>query len=147
MRTSLHPVRFEKVNRRPRAVRPRIVRVDNESSSASCPGAPPPFQDALQYLGSIIGRVELGALSQSRDNVEPGGIPGDRHHRFRRVNRVPPSLWNVFARREPYEFMVGREVEPGLVQGYHVMPGSVFLLLEEPGQLWRDAHPHPLLIV
>jgi hypothetical protein len=48
---------------------------------------------------------------------------------------------NLFVQSKPDQLVVQIEIEPGLIKGHDVVPGSLLLTLQNGQRLWRECHP------
>jgi hypothetical protein len=69
---------------------------------------------------------------EERNCVEPCGIQDDGDHQFVALNRDACPLGNSFIRSKPNRTVFGTTITTRLIQGYNVMPGSLFLDLKHP---------------
>jgi hypothetical protein len=106
-----------------------------------------PLREWPEYFALIIAAVEVAPIWKNSYYVESHGIPDNGDHLLFALNSDTWSLGNFFPRSEPNRFMVGTIIESQLVQGYNVMPGSLFLDLEHPEQRRRQFNASQFLSV
>jgi hypothetical protein len=61
--------------------------------------------------------IEIAALQEGFQNMEPDRIPYDCQHRLRRLNCVPLVIDNNFSGSGPHQIMLTKQINPRIVQG------------------------------
>jgi hypothetical protein len=111
------------------------------------PSLTSPFRQRREHFAHRIACVEFAPTLEGGNNSQPGLSAHDSEHHVFGLNCDTFPIRSFSIRRQPYKFMICNVLEPGLIQGHGVVPGSLLLCPKYRQKGPRSFNPCCFLIV